>query len=121
MSDSQPSQLSEKEATRYAQELAAQGRPPQEILRRLIERGVDRGIAHFIVTEKSGAVERVKKKAGRGHMLVGGIILGLGVVVTLFTYLTADTTTNNRFIVAYGAMFVGIAQLVRGFILSRSE
>lgn len=53
-------------------------------------------------------------------MMIGGIILCIGVAVTLVTYLTTDTA-GGRFIIAYGAMFVGAAQLIRGYVLSRGE
>lgn len=110
--------LSEEEATELAREMAAQGIPPSDILHHLITHGVDRGIAHFIVTEK---VDRVRTHAGRKHMVIGGLICVVGLAVTWYSYLYARDGGGGRYVVAYGAIIVGGIQFVRGLMMARQE
>ncbi|HEY7154117.1 MAG TPA: hypothetical protein VH575_09195 [Gemmataceae bacterium] len=109
----------EETAIRLAKEMAARGLSPDEILQRLVAQGVNRGVAVFIVYQRSGAVDRVKRRAGFREMVVGGLILVVGLAVTAFSYLGADEAGRGRFIVAYGAILVGGAQFLRGLVLSR--
>ena len=49
-------------------------------------------------------------------MIVGIILVIIGVGVTAVSYMAAGSTTGNgRYVVAWGAIIVGIAEILRGF------
>ena len=97
----------EETAIRLAKEMTDQGFPPDEILRHLIDLGVHRSVAIFILYQRSGAIDRDKRRAGSKEMVVGGLIFLVGFALTLFTYLAAADSGRGRFIVAYGAIVAG--------------
>jgi hypothetical protein len=56
------------------------------------------------------------EKAGRwgeswGHIKIGGILLGAGSAITILTFIYSP---NGTFFVAYGAIIVGLINIVRG-------
>lgn len=77
---------------------------------------MDRGMAVFIIQQHSGIPERQRKSAGLLDMLTGGLILGAGLAITIYTYMRAEQTVGGRFTLAYGAIIVGGAQFIRGLV-----
>ncbi|HEY7426805.1 MAG TPA: hypothetical protein VH682_21395, partial [Gemmataceae bacterium] len=55
----------EEAATQMAREMAAAGIPSEEIIRRLVERGVNRGLAVSVVFLRTSAADR--QQAGADH------------------------------------------------------
>jgi uncharacterized membrane protein YiaA len=71
----------------------------------------DGGLTHYYAVE---AAER-RHKASR-NILVGGIMLGVGLLVTIGTYGSASTSSDGTYIVAYGPMIFGAIRLFRGLL-----
>ncbi len=63
------------------------------------------------------ANQRLNATKGTGvrNIIVGGLILAVGLIITLATYASATSHTGGgHYVVAYGAIFCGGIQLVRG-------
>jgi hypothetical protein len=65
--------ISEEAATQLAREMAAAGLPTQEIIRRLVEEGVDRGVAVSVVLLRSSANDSPLAMIDRGNMIPPGL------------------------------------------------
>jgi hypothetical protein len=59
-----------------------------------------------------------KNPSGEHDLLVGGLWLVGGIAVTAVTYFIAEEQGGGRYIVAWGAMFFGGVQFLRGLLAS---
>jgi hypothetical protein len=84
------SSLNEAAATQLAQRLAGKWLPPAQIVRVLEKRGVDRGMAVFIVFERTDAPRRAQWQAGVAEMMSGGLILLLAAAGAMYLYARAE-------------------------------
>ena len=51
---------------------------------------------------------------GQRDLLVGGIWLAVGLVITVGTYEMVRGEGGGKYILAYGAMFWGLVRIIRG-------
>lgn len=49
------------------------------------------------------------------NMLIGGLVCGLGIAITVGTYSAASSGSGGSYTVCYGAMIFGGIQFIRGF------
>lgn len=52
------------------------------------------------------------------HFIVGALWLVGGIAVTAFTYSAASGSGGGTYVVAWGAVLVGVTRLIRGFVAS---
>jgi hypothetical protein len=102
-------------AMSYAKDVLRQGmhRPAvEEVLR---AQGFDAATASAIV-ERADAAKNERRVAGRRHMILGGVICAIGIVVTIATYTAAENAGGGSYVVAWGAIVFGAIRFVRGLI-----
>ena len=113
-----------------------EGKAAKEVENDLMARGVSQGAAKFLVEQamlimknrleewhkkqinqpkKSAPIDE-KKEAGKMQMFIGGILLGVGLLVTLASYGMSES--GSKYVIAYGAMIVGAWNMIRGFFRS---
>jgi hypothetical protein len=129
----------EKTASRlvsYSMGQLMEGKAAKEVENDLMARGVSQGAAKFLVEQamlimknrleewhkkqinqpkKSAPIDE-KKEAGKMQMFIGGILLGVGLLVTLASYGMSES--GSKYVIAYGAMIVGAWNMIRGFFRS---
>jgi hypothetical protein len=113
--------INEEAAVRMARDMAGAGLSHQEIIDRLVGRGVSRGVAVSVVFNRTSAVERPCVVAGRKEMVTGGLIFLVGVVVTGWSYMAAVEAGGGRFILAIGTIVAGGLQFFRGLALATRQ
>jgi hypothetical protein len=99
-----------------ARKLIRKGGTNEEVEAALIARGVNQKAAASVVinTLKIRADTRASSGDGMKNMLSGGIVCGLGLTITIGTYLLA--ANGGIYVVAWGAILVGGIQFVRGLM-----
>ena len=130
------------EIRRYAIALQEAGAPPEEILEKLLESGVEleqampmvsrlfssdvkkgkqrnRSRSEIDAERKVLQLEEAYKQAllnsGKRNIWIGGVVCAIGLVVTLGSLTTAAASdTGGRIIIAWGAIVFGGIQLARG-------
>ena len=58
---------------------------------------------------------------GRRDLMVGGLWLAFGVLATIGSYAFASTQGGKGYVVAYGAIAVGVIRLARGLYRTQSS
>ena len=61
-----------------------------------------------------GVARKARRKAGIRDILIGAAICSVGIVVTAATYHEAAANGGGEYVVAYGAILVGVVQFFRG-------
>jgi hypothetical protein len=101
-------------AMSYATDVLRQGMPRAAVEEVLRAQGFDAAAASAIVARADG-VKNARRVAGRRHMIMGGVICAIGVVVTVVTY-TAAENGGGTYVVAWGAIVFGAIRFFRGLI-----
>ena len=74
--------------------------------------GIDHKTAKEIVNDLVLVQEEIDFKNADNDMLIGGIALAIGLVVTIFTFLNSANT--GSFVVAWGAIIYGGIRFSKG-------
>ncbi len=101
-------------AVLFAEAQVRRGVDPARIATTLADRGVDRAVAAAVVAEVTRSDANPALRAGRRNMLIGALWCGGGVALTVATYSVAAEGQGGKFIVAWGAIFGGAYQFLRG-------
>ena len=96
-----------------AMELAAK-KPRQEIEKSLMSRGASLETAKTLVKDAQYAVKKARGGKYKKQMTSGLGLIIVGLVLTCGSYAIADSF-NGRYFLFYGAVFVGLINLVIGF------
>jgi hypothetical protein len=111
-----------------AQRLAARWLSIAQIIQALEKRGVDRGMAVFIVFARTDAPRRSQWQEGLSEMIAGGMILLLAAAFAVFIYFRAETVSwqleldkfswSSKFIMPLLVATVGGVKFLRGMFRS---
>jgi DnaJ domain len=122
------SRLNEVDAVHLAQRLAARWLSIAQIIQALEKRGVDRGMAVFIVFARTDAPRRSQWQEGLSEMIAGGMILLLAAAFAVFIYFRAETASwqleldkfswSSKFIMPLLVATVGGVKFLRGMFRS---
>ncbi|MEX2213931.1 MAG: hypothetical protein WD768_07375 [Phycisphaeraceae bacterium] len=104
----------------YAAQRMRDGLKGKQLVDDLVEQGLDRESAWAVVKNLVQAGAGADRSGAMKHLIVGGIILAIGIAVTVGTY-SAASAKGGSYTVAYGAiifgaieLFVGLFQLATG-------
>jgi len=97
-----------------AMELAAK-KSRQEVEKSLVSRGVSLETAKAVVKDAQYAVRKAHRGKYKKQMTSGFALIIVGMVLTCGSYAIADSF-NGRYFLFYGAVFVGLINLVVGII-----
>lgn len=107
--------------------LQNQGKPANEIVRQLIERGLSQSDAQTIVTNLQQLNARTKgdgysnASAGLNSMLIGAAVCIGGSLITWITYQqAANNPGGGRYVIWWGAIAYGAVLFFRGLAQSTS-
>lgn len=110
-----------------------EGKAAEEVENDLMARGIKQNVAKFLVEQamltmknrldewhkkqitppkKSAPVDE-KKEVGKMQMFIGGILLGVGLLITFASYGISEP--GGKYVLAYGAIIVGAWNMIRGF------
>lgn len=104
----------------YAMELLITHKMDEsEVRTALVDKGVSYEIADLIVSPLVKEIHRVKQERGNKDMMVGGLWLAGGILVTVLTFSAASG--GGTYVIAYGAIIAGLVQFVRGMMNSSSD
>ena len=62
-----------------------------------------------------GSVDRRARAAAVKQMVIGGVVLAIGVIITVATY-SAASDSGGTYVVAYGPAIAGLIYFVRGLV-----
>jgi hypothetical protein len=83
-----------------------------EIKQVLLAKGYDETmITKAIEASKDVYAEQINKKANR-NIIIGSVLLVIGLLITLGTY----SSGGGRYVITYGAILGGIAQIIGGIV-----
>ena len=97
-----------------AMELASK-KPRQVIEKALVSRGASLETAKTVVKDAEYAVKKARRGKYKKQMTSGLVLIVIGMVLTCGSYAIADSF-NGRYFLFYGAVFVGLINLVIGFL-----
>ena len=72
-------------------------------------------------TDVSSLATEVIRGLGRRDLMVGGAWLGVGLLATIGSYAFAATQADHSYVVAYGAIVVGVVRLGRGLYRTQAN
>jgi hypothetical protein len=98
----------------YAAMELANKKPRQIVEKLLVSRGASLETAKTIVKDAQYAVKKLRREKYKKQMTRGLSLIIIGMVLTCGTYAIADSF-NGRYFLFYGAVFVGLINLVVGF------
>jgi hypothetical protein len=101
-------------ALSYAKDVLRQGMAPAAVEEVLRAQGFDAASASSIV-QSANRVKDERRAAGRRHMVTGGVICAIGIVVTVVTY-SAAAEGGGSYVVAWGAIIFGGIRFFRGLM-----
>lgn len=59
--------------------------------------------------------DELRRARGTSQLVVGGVLLVLGIIITAVTYGNASTSpTGGTYIIAYGPIIFGVISIIRG-------
>lgn len=96
-----------------ANEMAA-GASDQQVIERLMEKGLDAESAQIVVTNLGEARSKAVQSAGTKNMIYGALWCIGGIVVTAVTYNSAQG--GGKYVVAWGAILFGAIQFIGGLV-----
>lgn len=101
----------------FAKEQMQNGATHDQIEQSLRERGLDdQGVAGAMHELERSAVGEIHKH-GLRNFIFGGLICAIGVIVTVISYaLAANAPGGGQYIVTYGLVIAGAAQMIRGCV-----
>ena len=99
-------------ARSYAKDVMRQGMPAAKVEEVLRAQGFDAAAASAIVTEANRTKDERRAAAKRG-MIIGAVISGIGIAVTVGTYLAA-ANGGGTYVVWWGLIVVGAIRFFRG-------
>lgn len=96
----------------FAKDQLSQGASHEQIEEALADRGLD----HSAIASVMAQIEVLAAhKAGWWNLIFGGVICAVGVFVTVASFMfAANAPGGGRVIIAYGLVFAGGAQMIRG-------
>ncbi len=101
----------------YAGALLRAGRSEDEVEDALVEKGIERNTAMVVVRKLTSARASTEKSNDRdkgfSDMMIGGLIAGVGIVITAITY-SAASEGGGRYVIAWGAIIFGAIRFFRG-------
>jgi hypothetical protein len=95
----------------YAFDEKKDGKTDKEIITGLMEKGVDEEHSLLIVKSLENKAKELVK-AFDNQMLIGGLICGAGIVITVLTISAAQN--GGSYVVAWGAIIFGAIRLFKG-------
>lgn len=107
-----------EKAERWALIETRRGLQPRRVADGLVTRGLSEGHAARVVLEATEEVAASRIATGRNNILIGSLLLAGGIALTLVT-LTGFVGGGSGFVLWYGAIGVGGAQLTAGFAQRR--
>lgn len=110
------SQLTEEQKKILIQKvvsLVKSGKSKTEIVNDLIENGIEKPEAEYVVEYILRIKYAAQIEAGKKSVRIGAIWLLIGVSVTLYTYLTAHA--GETYIIAWGAIIYGCYRILKGW------
>jgi len=99
----------------YAAMELANKKPRQMVEKLLVGRGASLETARTIVKDAEYAVKKLRRGKYKKQMTSGLSMIILGLILTCGSYAIADSF-NGRYFLFYGAVFVGLINLVVGFL-----
>jgi hypothetical protein len=109
--------LSNQLAAYAADLLVNKDKNSYEVKQALIAKGLNEENATVLVENLEQQIEEARKKRANKDMLVGGLWLGGGLLVTVFTYASASNG-GGSYVVTWGALLFGGIQFVKGLMAS---
>jgi hypothetical protein len=100
----------------HAFRMMQQGCYDREICNDLEQRGIPEASAQTIVDTLRHKQRQAYRNAGTRQMVVGAVIAGIGLVVTIGTFMAASD--GGTYIVAWGAVLVGGWRFVQGAMVA---
>ena len=100
----------------FAAKQIVQGAKPCAVESSLIEQGLDAETAATIVKNVRHAKARALRTAGLKSMFCGALCCVFGIAVTAITLQMASGPEGGHYVVAWGAIFFGGIQCLRGMI-----
>ncbi|MHB8808310.1 MAG: hypothetical protein ACYC59_12140 [Anaerolineaceae bacterium] len=113
------SQLTEEQRKILIQKavsLVKSGKTKTEIVNELIENGIEKPEAEYVVEYILRIKSAAQKEAGKKSVRIGAIWLLIGISVTLYSYLTAHA--GETYLIAWGAIIYGGYRLLKGWMQS---
>jgi hypothetical protein len=99
----------------YAAMELASNKSHREVEKLLVGRGASPETARMVVKDAQYAVKKLRREKHKKRMTSGFLMIIVGMVLTCGSYAIADSF-NGRYFLFYGAIFVGLINLVVGFI-----
>jgi hypothetical protein len=90
------------------------GSSPSKIEAMLVEKGIERSIAHTVMANLTKMRSEALRKAGQSNMLQGVLWCVGGILVTAITYMIASR--GGVYVVTWGAVLFGAIQFFRGLL-----
>lgn len=100
----------------FAAEQMKNGVKPPKIEALLVDHGLDQESAHAVVANLTQMRNEALREAGKKNMIFGALWFLGGAGVTAFTYSAASG--GGTYVVAYGAIAVGLIQFLGGLVQS---
>jgi hypothetical protein len=105
----------EERALSYAKDVLRQGMPRAAVEEVLRAQGFDAAAASAVV-ERADQTKNERRVAGRRHMIMGGVVCVVGIVITAWSYAVAEEGGGGSYVIAWGAIVFGAIQFVRGLV-----
>ncbi|MBR4840291.1 MAG: hypothetical protein IK005_07435 [Paludibacteraceae bacterium] len=87
----------------------------REVRKVLVGQGVNEEVAKTIVKQVSDEIAKVRKKEASKNLIIGGIICGIGLLVTILSCINSAGT--GSYVIAFGAIIGGAVKFVQGISL----
>lgn len=100
------------EAWQTANNLHQGGVPAAAIYEIVVKKGVDPATAQQMVDNVSKMKINPGKAEGRRDMLIGGLWIAGGLVITIGTYMAAQG--GGRYLITYGPIIYGVIRFFKG-------
>ena len=96
------------------------GASRETIEHELVAQGLEPALAEQVVRELIAAYRvRVQRRRQEGHpgredMIIGGVICGVGIAITVATYQVASSSGGGTYLMAWGPIIFGGWRFLRG-------
>lgn len=100
----------------FAAEEMKNGVPADQIVTKLIDKGLDQESAGTVVSNLARVRSKALAEAGQKNMLYGALWCIGGIVVTALSYTVASGSGGGKYVLAWGAIAFGAIQFIRGLV-----
>jgi hypothetical protein len=96
----------------YCVTLNAAEQTDYEMKANLKARGIDDRLIDKVISESRELYEEAVNKKANRNIIIGSVLLVIGLLITLGTY----SSGGGRYVITYGAILGGIAQIIGGIV-----